>query len=484
ITASGQITLSGTSENRGGLLMESRQGAVDGELIVRANELVVEDGADISVSTNTGSAGDVTITVADSVRLTGDGTELAAQARRSGGTAGNITLITRQVTVEDGASILASNQDAANGGSITLNGLESLEVKRGRISAETETGVAGNLSINATDSVQLTNGSVLSVETGASENSVRRTLGRQSRNIARTTRPFIPTAGNLDIDTNRLVVEGGSSILVSSPNGQAGNITINGRYVELDNGNIRATTSVNALAGDESANITIRGLNSGLGENLDLLLLDNNSLVSAEALAGANGGNITLDATGGFIIAALNSNSDLIANAIGGNGGRIEISALQLFGFEINPGEFEALRANQTSDISVSSTLGTDGVISVDSLGIDPVQAAAELATNTTPPPLSQGCQAGGDQGEFTNTGRGGLHANPLEPISHGSRWEDIQSSHQVTASSPPSSPNQSNEPNPMAKIETWSINDDGDIILTNDPTEYTSTLNCQPQDN
>ncbi|MEM9212834.1 MAG: filamentous hemagglutinin N-terminal domain-containing protein [Cyanobacteria bacterium P01_F01_bin.150] len=494
ITASERITLSGTAEGRGGLLVESRQDK-GGELRVQANELLVEEDADISASTNTGTAGDIIITIAESIRLSGDGTELAAQARRSGGTAGDVEITAEQVTVDNGAAILASNQDAPSGGSITLNGLETLDVKRGRISAETETGVAGNLSINAVDSIQLTDGAVLSVETGASQSSVSgdgRTSqgGNQGRSQeraqdrgqsrgdgrspSRTAASSIPEAGNLSIATNRLTLEDGSRILVSSPNGQAGNILILGSEVELDNGSIRATTSANASDGNESANITIG--------DLDLLFIENNSLISAEALAGANGGNITLDAGNGFIIAPPSANSDLIANAIGGDGGRITIRALQLFGFQVNSGEFDDLRANQTSDISVSSTLGTDGVIAVDDLGIDPVQAAGELPTDTATPPLSQGCQAGSGSGEFTNAGRGGIHASPLDPLSHDVSWEDIQPSNQRTGSSLFDEISQQTESSAHIEAEAWFIDDKGNVVLSNEPEAYTTALRCQIQ--
>lgn len=53
---------------------------------------------------------------------------------------------------------------------------------------------------------------------------------------------------------------------------------------------------------------------------LDLLLMRNNSLISATAGGTGNGGNIAIDADNGFIVAVPKENSDITANASRGRG--------------------------------------------------------------------------------------------------------------------------------------------------------------------
>jgi large exoprotein involved in heme utilization and adhesion len=67
----------------------------------------------------------------------------------------------------------------------------------------------------------------------------------------------------------------------------------------------------------------------------DLLQLRRNSQISTnagKAQAIGDGGNITINAPNGFIVAKPQENSDITANAFTGSGGKVQINATGIFG--------------------------------------------------------------------------------------------------------------------------------------------------------
>ncbi|NET10783.1 MAG: hypothetical protein F6K16_40065, partial [Symploca sp. SIO2B6] len=134
----------------------------------------------------------------------------------------------------------------------------------------------------------------------------------------------------------------------------------------------------------------------------------------------------------------------------------IDISAQLLIGFQENSGTFESVRSSPGNDMSVTSTLGTDGVIAVNDLGLDPVQAAADLPIDTAPPPLSQGCQLGGN-GRFTNSERRGIPPSLDDPNSSDRGWEDIQPMDQSVNNSV------NNNVHHVGAVDIWESNETGE---------------------
>src|SRR5919202_395863 len=292
-----------------------------GQINLKTRALSLTNGAEVSVSTSgQGNAGGIFVRDADSVFLANSSISTESN---SAGTAGNVMINTHQLTLENGAQVSAVTTSSA-GGSITLSGLESLQVRNSMISASTQTGTAGNLTVDATDSVQLKGGGGLSVEA---------TNGG--------------TAGNLKGNTGEMSVFEGAKVSVSSPLGQAGNLTISANSLFLNRGTISAETGKSGAEG--GANITLNGL--------DLLLMRNESLISANAGGEANGGNVTIDST--FIVATPpkgRQGSDIVANAVRGNGGRVSITTQGLFGIEFRP------KQTPLNDITASSDFGLAGV--------------------------------------------------------------------------------------------------------------------------
>lgn len=179
-------------------------------------------------------------------------------------------------------------------------------------------------------------------------------------------------AGDLQITTSVLRVSDRAEVSVSgaSPrsgsfSGGAGNLSISAGQIFLDSGSLIASTDSGS-----GARIDLQGL--------DLLLLQNQSRIAANASNQGNGGNISVAAPNGFVVAANNEDNDIIANAFGGNGGNIAIEADSILGLA----EREAIDGNNTNDIDASSEFGAPGSVTIIQPNIDPVQGIIELPTD------------------------------------------------------------------------------------------------------
>ncbi|MEM9214888.1 MAG: filamentous hemagglutinin N-terminal domain-containing protein [Cyanobacteria bacterium P01_F01_bin.150] len=478
--------------------VESNAEGTAGDIRIRGNRLFLSENASITSSTaGIGDAGTIRIQDATRIDLDSDSeisTEVLQGATGDGGTielrnignldiqnratisarsqddndAGDININATTVSLTDRASITAETV-AGQGGDIDLQDLASLEVRdNSRIEATTQIGRAGTIDIVAQDSISVSNGSTLSVaakiDNDTTSSSTSRILHRANGDND------FGIAGDLSIETNSLDVSDDSRISVESRQGQAGNINITASTIVLNDGDIEATTGRNPNDGTRSANVslTLTGLD-------DSLRLQNGSLISADASldadaeSDANAGNITINAANGFIIADVFENSDIIATAGEGDGGNINLTAFDVFGIEERSGSRDELLDNTTNDISASSEFGTSGNVAVNDLGIDPVQAAADLPVDTAPPDLSQGCQPGIDgQGRFINTERGGIPSSPDDPIASDDAWEDIHP------------PGTSTEPTSIIEAETWHIKEDGQIVLHSESNPDAFHLTCQ----
>ncbi|ELS30628.1 S-layer family protein, partial [Pseudanabaena catenata USMAC16] len=163
--------------------------------------------------------------------------------------------------------------------------------------------------------------------------------------------------------------------------------------------------------------------NFGNGGNLifslgELLLLRNESLLSAEAGGKGNGGNITISSP--FIIGL--GNSDIVANAFQGNGGNIQISTNGIFGLKYRP------YRTDDNDITASSQFGLNGTVNINNLTFTPTAGLIELPTDVIDPSqrIVQGCRTYGNS-RFIVTGRGGVADNPSDRPSGNHPWTDIR---------------------------------------------------------
>ncbi|MCC5603138.1 two-partner secretion domain-containing protein [Nostoc favosum] len=434
-----------------------------GELRIQTGKLIVQDGAQVSANTRSQGQGGTLSVTADSIQLIGT----SAIGKPSGlfvgtiatGDAGNLNIETGQLIVQNGA----------------------------RISASTEsTGQGGTLSVNARDSIQLigTNGdnrSGLFVETKATGD-----------------------AGNLNIETGQLIVQNGARISASTEStGEGGSIIVKAEELNvLNNADITVSSQGTNKAGD--LEITARSIKldnqgkligqakSGDGGNItlnlqDLLLLRRESEISTSAGRdtkgdGGNGGNITINVPDGFIVTQPNENSDITANAYDGKGGIVKINATKIFGIApLTTEDLKKLRPTdsdprelQTNDITAISQTRPDlsGIVEINTLDVDPSQGLINLPAVPVDTQVAQACQAltAQNQSSFTITGRGGLPPNPrTEPLTPDAvqlDWVTLNSKGENRVSTNSNQAN-SSSPAPIVEAQGWVINAKGEVVLT-----------------
>jgi filamentous hemagglutinin family protein len=480
------IALANSSQIRS--VIEQGGEGIGGDIDIRGRSLTLTGGSQIGtflfregngLSGGKGRAGNIDINATDFVNIFGVGTAgfssgLFASAERgttatSPQAAGNINLTSRNFRIADGAVVNALTSNSGDAGNITINANTFTANGGGQVITTTfNSGSAGNINLNIGDRITIS---------GSDPNYNQRiegtfdNQGAASGIFANTASGSTGNGGNITIQQEQnsfpriAIADGGEVTVDSQGRGQGGNVSITGNSLTLDRGIINASTQ-----SSDGGNINLRLRN--------FLRLQNESLISANAggQQGGNGGNITIDTP--FIVAFLRNN-DIIANAVGGDGGRVRTNAT-LFGIVPRTrADLERLgvpglnpRNLPTSDITAFSEQNSsfgDNVL-VTSPDVDPSRGLVELPETVTDPTqkIAQNPCQQGIGNEFFVTGRGGLPTTPnqtlnsdnvrvdlLQPvaISGNSRSATIKSATTVTATRVPA--------------QGWIFNDKGQVVLT-----------------
>jgi filamentous hemagglutinin family protein len=412
-----------------------------GQIVIAAPQAIAVRGqGDIKVETNTaGNGGNLTLSAP---QITLDAVEVSAStefpeeltaaeratliANRTSGRGGNIEITTTELTLLNGSEMTAATSSTGDGGNFTLSSpTRTLTIRgNGSINVNTENvGRAGTLALTNFSDVTI-DGVRLSASTSGAG-----------------------AGGDVTLQTSRLTFENGGAIAASTAGpGNGGNLTVTGNSPLTLQGNGRLTVASLGANSGQAGNLTVRAsdllrLRNGVelsvtsessqgGGNINIdvdngsLVMSSGSFVNATSTNpnAGDGGNVTITLNEGFLIGAPGGNTDIIANAVGGNGGNINISALRLFGFSLqDEPNVSRLRGNNTNDISASSQVGLPGSIALDTLALDPSQGLTELPLNLEDraDQIAPGCGLGnGDDGsEFVVTGRGGLPLSASDPL-------------------------------------------------------------------
>ncbi|KAM3089886.1 filamentous hemagglutinin N-terminal domain-containing protein [Phormidesmis sp. 146-35] len=496
-----------------GLFTQANSRGNAGNLSIETGNLIVRDGAQVGSGTRgTGAGGNLTVKATDSIQLIGTTADnrfssgLFAQANRgSRGNAGSLSIETRNLIVRDGAQVGSATFSEGAGGNLTVKATDSVQAigesadgqlpsglftrtnsrgNAGNLSIETRnlivrdgaevasgtrsSGAGGNLTVKATDSIQISrtskdgrSPSLLTARTEASGNAGDITLKTRQLMIEdggevssqQTTATATGNVGNIRIEAESLSVRNNASITVEDRRTtvapqrteSVGNIDIQSNSVKIDRGLISAATA------------STDGGNIDLGVQ-DILLLRNGGLISTNAgtaQAGGNGGNITFN--GNFIVAVPRENSNISANAFTGRGGNIRITTQGLFGIE------PRFRETSLSDITASSQFGISGTIALNTPDVDPSRGLVTLPTELrdTSGLIASGCPA--DEGNsFSITGNGGLPEDPRQPLMGNGVWLDDRATQQSQSSIPQSVPT-------IVEAQGWIRDRDGRITLVAD---------------
>ena len=439
----GSINFDGVVEGQGG------------NVRITTGSLEVGNGAQLQASTfGQGNAGDVNI-VSDQVLFDGTGSIAFSRVEAGAiGSGGSINIDTNSLVVRNGASLTASTfgrnntgivnaETALRGGNVNINAATFEVTDGGRVSTTTNgDGRAGNITLDVTDRITLS-GSDRQRTSGLFANTGGNSSGQ---------------GGTIRITTRQLEVSDRARVVTNSRgSGAAGNIDITAQSVQLDRGNITAGTRQNRVNG---GNIRL--------QDVDLLQLRNRSSISTNA--GGDGGDITFDA--GFIVSVPTENSDISANAIGGDGGNVNITSEGLFGIEAREVE------TNLSDITATSERGVQGDININTPNVDPSRGLVKLPIDPldVSDQINRNCPIDGELGAFVSTGRGGVPSNPAELLGGETVLSDlaeIEGDRQANRSAPEETTDRS-ALSPAAKTEIveaqgWVMGADGKVRLTTD---------------
>lgn len=357
-----------------------------GEIRVETRNLQVTSGGVLNAqSFSSGRGGDIIVS-ADTVGLSGGGQLLTTTS--SNGHAGDITVNTPDLQLSGTTSgLFAGTTSTGDAGSLTIQprgNEQSVRVKLqdgAQISASTsDSGRGGALTIAAPESITLTgDGSIIAAGTGGSG-----------------------AGGDLNLQTGTLSIQNQAEVTVSSSGtGNAGSLSVDANRIYLNNqSSIRADTT------GGGGNIFLR---------TPLLLLRNGSSITTNA-TGENipGGNITINAPDGFIIAVPQENSDISANSRDFRGGRVAINAQSIFGMQ-----YRSNTQTPQSDITATGASPQfDGSVQVNTPDVDPSSGLVPLPTDFVDRSglIAQGCPANKGN-SFTITGRGGLPPLPTQAL-------------------------------------------------------------------
>jgi large exoprotein involved in heme utilization and adhesion len=327
------------------------------------------------------------------------------------GNGGDISLQADQISVEN-AQIVATTQLQGNGGTIRLNSPGNITLSNGAsLNAGTfGSGVGGNISVNVPS--DLPSGATLTTP-GVRPTGQNVTLSGGSTINAGTSgtglggNVQVGAGGILRVDNSTVTVSSTGSPINGTPPGNAGTLRTNSRYVQLDNGQLAATSFASN------------------GGNIDMtvdniLLLRNRGLISTQSDGPeSRDGNIAIRAGG--IVAIPQENSDIIARS--SRQGNVEIETQAIIGIAINQGMDEIP--------TISEVLSTGDTVL--NLGIDPSQGTQELDQEPRDVELAQGCDAssGEDEAGYVDIGQGGQAAGPDDSLSSGTLatdWVDLES--------------------------------------------------------
>ncbi|MEG4212535.1 S-layer family protein [Microcoleus sp. S13_B4] len=411
-----------------------------GSISVDVAKLIMRDGSILgTTSYSSGPSGNINIKAAESVELSNTGpttvvsTGISTLSIGSNGRAGNINVDTKRLSLSGGSAFTVGSgvligrflfsQEGGPAGNLTVTATESVEISG--ISQLLTSGIqsasalsSGTLSSSPggdiridTPSLTVRDGGLVStssvgvgdvgnitvnadrIEVSGSGNNglFVSTIDASVGKIFGTNPEATANAGSLNLNADRLIVRNGATVTVQATGtGRAGNINVVANSIALDNkARIDGTTV------------------SGTGANINLqardIQLRRNSQITTDA-GSSDGGNININSD--ILVALPQENSDITANARTAGGGRVNINVPNVFGLTaasreqvrnrlgLSDSEFAMLQVSPTSllpssDIAAISQSGgpaLQGAVTFSSVGVNPAQGLVELPQNVVNP--------------------------------------------------------------------------------------------------
>jgi filamentous hemagglutinin family protein len=285
INASESVFISGTSKDGlpTGLSASTRGIGASGNINITTNNLRVQEGAVVSVTTNgSGAGGKLNVNAVDAVELLGmsaDKTIPSGLFARtfSTGNAGDLEITTNKLTLRDGAQVTVSSLSSNKAGDLEITADNILLDNQAKLIAETLSGDGGNINLNISDLLLMRRGSQISTSAGTAQQG--------------------GDGGNIDINSRFIVAvpEENSDISANAFTGAGGNVQITSRGVFGIEARSQVSDRSDITASSERG---VQGVttinapdNSGIQNSLNQLSenpIDPNALIANSCIARRN----------------------------------------------------------------------------------------------------------------------------------------------------------------------------------------------------
>jgi large exoprotein involved in heme utilization and adhesion len=360
-----------------------------GDIVMRAGTISVQGGAQIQSGNFAEDAGNLTLEARDSIVISG-GSRVSGQAFAT--TGGPVRISTPLLTVDDALidtstlgigdaaniSIAVGRLNLTNGGKIISSGLGD------------STGRGGSIHVTAND-VSISGASQTGLATTDFIADPRSGLFSETAGSG--------AGGDVFVNASNVTVQTGGAISArSTGTGNAGDIgLVIGNQLSVIGGVI-TTAATQADGGNIS--ITTTG---------SVVHLSGGQITTSVQSGEGSGGNITIGSAGHPVEFVVLNDSQIRADAFGGPGGNVSISA----------GTF----LTQGSVVSASSALSVPGTISIEAEVTDVSGSVGQLpeALFQASTLLRAACatrMAGGQSSSLVVSGREGIPAEPGSPLS------------------------------------------------------------------
>jgi filamentous hemagglutinin family protein len=391
------IALSGPSGifARSGLGPEIPASGDSGNISIRARTLEVDDGSEISVAAfGDGAAGSIRVAAEESVRISGgDHGTASINSKAQDGVAGNLTITTPELLVNNDGQISASTFGVGDAGDIIIEarrvligGGDPVRVEQAGIFARagsfggiSQGGDGGDITIRAQETVEVREGGRISVETrsvgtggtiyveGAeSVNIADGTIGATTNSAGQSGNVFLTGIGRLEIGPR------GAIATTTDNDGGGGHIVVvaNGDVSIANGGRISASTSLRGDAGNISIRAARIRVGGGPPSDGTVAAISSESLTPELIDLPGRGGDVVLQAarklevSDGAVIS--------VRSTGGGDAGKIEILHTDIVG--IHDGQISATSEGTGAGGSIALTdvdelrVGRDGLITSETL--------------------------------------------------------------------------------------------------------------------
>ncbi|MBO9997630.1 MAG: filamentous hemagglutinin N-terminal domain-containing protein [Cyanobacteria bacterium SID2] len=368
-------------------------------------------------NTSTGNGGDLTVR-ADTLELRGTPAGFLVPgglftATLGTGAAGDLSIETRQLQIVDGMQVSAASSSAGPGGTINISAVESIELDGVsadniwlsgvfttssllEVLGQTGTAGAGNLQIE-TQRLTLRNGARISAATGgegaagsltvnATESvdvsgSIVSGLGRFEPSALFSESRGSGNAGDLRVNTHRLTVRDGGEIAVRGRGtGAAGNLEINAAEVLLADRSAIGASNVNGLGG----NILL---------NVDRLSLVDGAQIETNTLGSGRAGNVRIHATESVDVRGISPDDTNFSSSIAASASQLSEALQEELGLPAIPSgdsgnisiETQALTVDDRGFVNVRNDgLGNPGRIDIAADAISLLDRGGITAVSTS----------------------------------------------------------------------------------------------------